>query len=174
MMHRLLMLLILSCSLVYAGCERAHSEARALVRTSESLNYAGFCVYSDGGSVGFVFTNQATQEVLIFLPNPGLAEGVVEKNGRKLQRVLVAPRMEFSSEEPMELKSRSRAEAKTTRLIRSALRTPNPDQKRQEVESLLEVIAERSFDWATFKAGYSETIPRMGTQPEQNPVETGN
>ena len=118
--------------------------------------------------MGFVFTNQAAKQFVVFVPNPGLAGGVVEKDGRKIQRILIVSEMEFASEEPLELAVQSRAEAKASRLIQSALQASLPDARRGEIYALLEIMAERTFDWDTFQKGDAHIIPRAKGRAKPN------
>src|SRR2546426_1945110 len=111
-MARLFTRLVLMGSLALAGCDRSHWEARKILASRTSLRYVGCALYLDGGSMGFMFTNQAAQPFVVFVPNPWLGEGVVEKDGRKIQKVLIVSKKEFPSEEQLELPVDSRTQAK--------------------------------------------------------------
>jgi hypothetical protein len=158
--------LVLMGSLALAGCDRSHVEARRALASSTALRYVGCALYLDGGSMGFMFTNQAAQPFVVFVPNPWLGEGVVEKDGRKIQKVLMVSKKEFASEEPMELPVRSRAEAKVSRLVQTALQESLSEDRREEIYSLLEILAERTFDWDAFQKGH--IIPRAKGRAKPN------
>jgi hypothetical protein len=89
---------------------------------------------------------------------PWTAEGVVTKNGKKVQKVLISHTKEPASDELLELPWRSEAEAKITQLARSALRQSLHEEEREEIFSLLQVLGTRSFDWDSVEK--SGRIPR--------------
>jgi hypothetical protein len=139
----------------------AQSETRRLLRRSSSLRYTGCARYLDGGSMGFVFSNQEAKAFVVFVPNPNLAEGIGLEDGRKFQRILLVANGEFTPDEPLELRMGSRAEAKVMWLVRSTLQENLPADRREEVFLLLEILAERTFDWETFqKRDFGSGLPR--------------
>lgn len=129
----------------------AQSQTRRLLRRSSSLQYTGCARYLDGGLMGFVFSNQEAKAFVVFVPNPGNAEGIALEDGRKYQKILVVAKGEFAPDEPLELRVGSRTEAKVMRLVRSALQENLPAERREEVFLLLEILAERNFDWEGFQ-----------------------
>lgn len=137
------------------------SEIRRLLRKSNSLRYDGYTRYLDGGSMGFVFSNQEDKVFLVFVPNPYHGEGIGLEDGRKFQRILVVAKAEFSDDELLELHMGSRAEAKVIRLVRSSLQENLPVERREEIFLLLEILAERAFDWESFQKATSHSgLPR--------------
>jgi hypothetical protein len=150
--------LVVIVSLSLAGCDRPGMDAKELLRTSTSFGYIGTARYLDGGSFGFIFTNQNAKLLLVFVPNPWAAEGVVTKNGKKVQKVLISHTKEPASDELLELPWYSKTEARIMQLVRSALQQNLPEEKREEIFSLLEVLATRSFDWDSVEK--SGGVPR--------------
>jgi hypothetical protein len=138
----------------------SQSEIRRLIRKSSSLGYIGCARYLDGNSLGFVFTNQEAKTFLVFVPNPGWAEGIRIEGGVKVQRILIVGRQEFSEDETSELRMGSRAEAKVMRLVRSALQGKLEAERREDVFLLLEILAERSFDWTCIGYRGDTPLPR--------------
>ncbi len=138
------------------------SEVRKLLRESSSFRYIGCARYLDGGSMGFVFTNQQARAFVLFVPCPN---ATAEKDGvedeHKFQKIFITAHLEFPPDEPVELRMGSRAEAKVMRLVRSALQENLPVERREEVFLLLEILAERTFDWKTFQeACFDSGLPR--------------
>jgi hypothetical protein len=160
MRHEFTWLIVIG-SLALASCDRPHAEARRRLASSTSLRYVGCGFYLDGGSMGFMFTNQAAQHFLVFVQNPWHGEGVIEKDGRKIQRVLIASTKEFALEEALELPVHSRAEAKVTQLVHSALQESLPDEQRAEILCLLDIVTERTFDWETWENTPNHSFQRM-------------
>jgi hypothetical protein len=136
-------------------------EARRLLRRSSSLRYYGCGRYLDGGSMGFIFSNQETKAFVVFVPNPGWPQGIILQNGRQFQRIQIVANAEFSDEEPVELRIGSRAEAKVIRLVRSSLKQNLAADRQEEVFLLLEILGTRTFDWAGFQAACLDSpLPR--------------
>jgi hypothetical protein len=110
--------------------------------------------------MGFIFTNQAAQEFLVFVPNPWLGEGVIEKDGRKIQKIYIVSKREFASAVPLALPVHSRTEARVCQLVQSALQEGLPEDRREEIYSLLAILTERAFDWDGFSKYLDAQIPR--------------
>ena len=148
------------------------TRAKRLISTSTSLHFVTTGFYLDGGSVSFQFTNQAAKEVLIFLPNPGVAgrlqnDGNIEAYRDKVQPILVGSHNGFTDEEELyELRVGSSEEKRLKELVHSAyekvlspdyqymvlkstkgLRTNIADQVRREVARLVKTLETRTYHW---------------------------
>ena len=137
----------LAFALLLTGCRHTNAKVDELIRTSTRLALVDSVEYLDGGSVSYVFTNQISAPVVIFLPNPNRDDSTFRRNGRTFQRIFVAPKVEFALEEAGELVYASREERHVIELVRSALRDTLSTAYRQAVQTALLVLSERRFDW---------------------------
>jgi len=115
------------------------------------LAYEGAGYYLDGGSIGFFFKTEAGKSFVVFVVNPYMGEGVVERGGRKIQRVIIAPEREFGREQELELEPGSKEERRVISLAQTALRRDLPGGEFYDVKTLLEILESRHFDWKAFE-----------------------
>ena len=145
-------------------CYSSRLRIEWLLNTSRSLHYVGTSRYNDGGSIGFVFTNQNSRVFTLFVWSPNYGEGIVEIDGKKIQRILLILVKEFREDQTLELRVGSRQEARVIKLVQTALQDDLPDEQREEIYTLLEVLKERTFDWRALDASHGY-IPRAKGRP---------
>jgi hypothetical protein len=159
---RILILLAagLLASLSLPGCQYPSAETRSVIWKSTSLGYLKTSEYLDGGSVGFVFTNQCGQTVMIFVRTPKgtitptgeelYPYGQLPKGEMQIPRLLVSSETMFRDRQAYVLDVGSWTEKKLIELITKVLHSDLSNEQRQQVSMALAAITERRFDWYKF------------------------
>ena len=124
---------------------------KLIASPDDHLLYRRRDFYLDGGSLGFMFDRGNGKELVIVLLNPDVANGVIEINGRKTQRILVSPKESFGEKDAVELKVGSHEEDILSGLLKKCAEQAGVE-KNSEVGILRNVLITRRFDWNTYSA----------------------
>ena len=132
-------------------CEnfRERRKTASRVRQSRDVSLVGVADYLDGGSIGYVFTNQLGS-FTVFLPHPFMRD---DWDGEKMewkvtdQQMFVGP--PSAGEDGIEVKTGSGIERKLKTLAGTARAAATDAERRMHLDRFLQALDTREFDWSS-------------------------
>jgi hypothetical protein len=147
--HKTLLLIfsLIVCGLLQSCEDDPTKPAKRLLKKTSSIQYTGADGYSDGGSLGFFFSTEKDEELVIFIPVGSMSRPNVI-NGS--QAVEITTEGNFHKDSPYAVIQNSKEETHLLKLLSKARDRESDPETKTCLNTLVQIVKTRNFRWQDY------------------------